>query len=100
MCPCGVIAVTVTLAVEGPGSARNSPAVLPDGGTPGMTSRVGGAAVPGSQAAAAPVVRRGGAGRPAGDAVRFRGDGGGDAADAGVHLDGQHAGLVGERGQG
>ena len=49
MCPCGVIAVTVTLAVEGPGSARNSPAVLPDGGTPGMTSRVDGAAVPGSQ---------------------------------------------------
>src|SRR6266513_5430716 len=49
MCPCGVIAVTVTLAVEGPGAARNSRAVLPDGGTPGMTSRVDGAAVPGSQ---------------------------------------------------
>src|SRR6266576_6292082 len=49
MCPCGVIAVTVTLAVEGPGSARNRPAVLPDGGTPGTTSRVDGAAVPGSQ---------------------------------------------------
>src|SRR2546421_4652430 len=49
MCPCGVIAVTVTLAVEGPGSAMNRPAVVPDGGRPGMTSRVDGAAVPGSQ---------------------------------------------------
>src|SRR4029077_15833180 len=49
MCPCGVIAVTVTWAVEFPGLARNRPAVLPDGGTPGMTSRVDGAAVRGSQ---------------------------------------------------
>ena len=49
MCPCGVIAVTVTLAVEIPGAATNRPAVLPDGGTPGMTSWVDGEAVPGSQ---------------------------------------------------
>ena len=47
MCPCGVIAVTVTLAVEVPGSATNRPAMLPDGGTPGMTRRVDGDAVPG-----------------------------------------------------
>ena len=49
MCPCGVIAVTVTLAVEVPGSATNRPAVLPDGGTPGMISRVDGETVSGSQ---------------------------------------------------
>src|SRR6516164_11413284 len=49
MRPCGVIAVTVTLAVEVPGLATIRPAVLPDGGTPGMTRRVDGDAVPGSQ---------------------------------------------------
>src|SRR5205823_3648481 len=49
ICPCGVIAVTVTWAVVFPGLARNRPAVPPDGGTPGMTSLVDGAAVPGSQ---------------------------------------------------
>src|SRR6516164_4835035 len=49
MCPCGVIAVTVTLAVEVPGLATYRAAVLPDGGTPGMTRRVEGDAVPGSQ---------------------------------------------------
>src|SRR5919204_3153897 len=43
------MAVTVTLAVEVPGSARKRPTAVPDGGTPGITSRVDGAAVPGSQ---------------------------------------------------
>ena len=46
---CGVIAVTVTLALKFPGSATNSPAALLDGGTPGITSRVDGAPVAGSQ---------------------------------------------------
>src|ERR1700722_7458454 len=53
-CPCGVMARTLILALAFPGTTMYSPAALPDGGTPGMTSRVDGAAVLASQLAVPP----------------------------------------------
>src|ERR1700722_9284319 len=52
--PCGGMARTVIRALAVPGTTMYSPALLPDGGTPGMTSCVAGVAVFGSQLAAPP----------------------------------------------
>src|SRR3984885_2182718 len=53
-CPCGVMARTLILALAFPGTTMYSPAALPDGGTPGMTNWVDGAAVLASQLAVPP----------------------------------------------
>src|ERR1700733_11184587 len=53
-CPCGVMARTLIRALAFPGTTMYSPAALPDGGTPGITSFVDGAAVLVTQLAVPP----------------------------------------------